>query len=149
MLTSVFSNNSSKTNNAVAHILSRIDFTKVSEQVQRGTRGNHSVYTVVLFDYVHSGIYDVVAEMERIPGTTWFIHDALEDIDVKNALSRLFVGDLNAYMYTRRKIDHSARGLEQLTKYRQCVVQVSLLPSPILNPEQVAQSGVEQLDLYD
>lgn len=97
----------------------------------------HKVYRIVLFEYVHSGIYDTVVEMERVPGTTRFIHDVLNHNEVKNALRSLFADKPNMRLYSRRKIDETKEGPESLTNYRQYVLRISpeSLPSPILNPE--------------
>jgi hypothetical protein len=135
MLTSIFSNNSSQNSKAIAHVLSRVDFGKLSSALQHLDYNNNGVRNIVLFEYVHSGIYDTVAEMERIPGTTWFINDVLEDPIVKNSLQHLFANTPGTELYTRRKIDYSVDGPQRLTKYRQFVLRMSRMPSPVLNPE--------------
>jgi hypothetical protein len=133
MLTSTLSNNSSRTNSAIAHVIERVNFKKFSEDLRIASWYRYQTNTIVLFEYVHSGIYDVVAEMERIPDTTWFIHNALYDNEVENALKSLFANKPNMKLFSRRKLDIETR---QPTKYREYVLEIRPeLPSPILNPE--------------
>jgi len=136
MITSIFKNSSWQNNSGIAHVLSRIDFKKFNNALSVATWHQDHPHTIVLFEYIHSGIYDEIAEMERIPGTTQFIHDFLKDPEVENVLKSLFADKPNMLLFSRRKIDNTKSGSESLTKYRQYVLKICPeMPSPILNPE--------------
>ena len=130
MISSMLSNNTVNVAYGMTHILSRIDYDKLRMGLSRATRTSDS-FNIVLFEYVHSSVYDTIAEMERIPGTTQFIHNFLEKDEVKNILKMLFVSQPNMKLYTRRKMDN-----EELTKYRQVILNISPgMPSPIIDME--------------
>lgn len=136
MISSMLSNNTVNVAYGMSHILSRIDYDKLRGGLSRASRSSEPL-SIVLFEYVHSTVYDTIAEMERIPGTTQFIHNFLEKDEVKNILKALFVSQANMKVYTRRKTDG-----EELTKYRQVILRVLPgPPSPIID--------VEDLDSVD
>lgn len=146
MLTSILSNSSPQNSSGLAHILSRVDYNKLNTSLALASVRRNSVHTIVLFEYVHSGVYDTIAEMERIPGTTRFIHDFLKDNEVENALKGIFATKPNMKIYSRRKVDAGS-----LTKHRQYVLKIwpEFPPSPILNPEEHPLYAAEVFDLYD
>jgi hypothetical protein len=82
-------------------------------------------YTIVLFEYVNSGINDTIAQIERLPGTTKSIHETLNDIRCMARLHELFIVNENMRLYTRRKIDNSNPRCEELTNVRQVVVAIA------------------------
>ena len=131
MITSILSNNPSIAN-GMAHVLSRIDYKKLNNGLRYAEKNADSHHLIVLFEYVNSGIYDTIAEIERIPGTTCAIHEFLQNPDVLLAL-RSLLGTLPRYnIYTRRKMDRNEKGELDFTKHRQLVLYVGPeLPSLI------------------
>jgi hypothetical protein len=148
MINTILSNSSHQNSSGIAHILSRIDYYRLNTGLAVAKWKPNQVHKIVLFEYVHSGIYDTIAEIERIPGTTRFIHDVLKDNEVENALRSLFADKPNMKLYSRRKIDDTKTGSESLTKYREYVLQVSLEspPSTILSPEDYYEDRIDFRD---
>ena len=131
MITSILSNNASIAN-GMAHILSRINYKKLNHGLRYAEQNADSYHVIVLFEYVNSGIYDTIAEIERIPGTTLAIHEFLTMPEVRNALDSLLANAPNMKIYTRRKMNYDAEGDASFTKYRQFVLYVGPdLPSLI------------------
>jgi hypothetical protein len=148
MITTILSNSSAQNSNAIVHILSRIDYKALNTGLAIAIWKPNQVHRIVLFEYVHSGIYDTIAEIERLPGTTRLIHDVLKDNEVENALRSLFADKPNMKLYTRRKIDYTKEGPEGLTKYRQYVLSISpeSPPSTILSPEEDYEDRIDFRD---
>ena len=133
MITSTLNNADLTTAKCVTHILSRIDYVRLSRMLARAKENTHRDHTTALLEYTHSTVHDTIAEMERIPGTSVFIHDFLERPDIQRMLQTLFATcPAMMIVYTRRKLD--ADGTP--TKTRQLVLRISTeLLSPILNHE--------------
>ena len=109
----------------VALILNKMDHRKYSQIIESAITHPHRSYTIVLFEYTHSGINDTIAHIERMPGTTKSIHDILSDTRCLTRLNELFIVNSGMRLFTRRKIDHTKPfGHEQVTKIRQVVVAI-------------------------
>ena len=116
----------------MAHVLSRIDYKKLNKGLRYAEQNADEHHVIVLFEYVNSGIYDTIAEIERIPGTTLAIHEFLNMPEVRNALDSLLATAPNHKIYTRRKMIHHLEGQDGFTKYRQFVLYIGPeLPSLI------------------
>lgn len=129
MLSSIFSNGNARFNRGIAHVLSRIDYDALQRGVYNASKNPDKTHTIVLFEYVNSCVYERIAEKERIPETTQYIHEFLSQPEVDIALKSLFTGKSNIKLYTRRKQD----GAGVFTKYRQLIIRIlPEMPSPIL-----------------
>lgn len=147
MIPSVLSCNANNSR-GMAHILSAIDYKKLSRQLRYAAAHADDNHTIILLEYVHSGIYDTIAEIERIPGTTQPINDFLLKPEVENALKSLFVSADNMRIYTRRKYVYKADGSYDLAKQRQLILYISAdLPSLI--PPQADPWGTSYTDVID
>lgn len=129
-----------------AQLLSNIDYAKMSRVLRNPV--HNQTHKVVLLEYVNSGCYEIMAEFQRIPGTTITIDDFLNRQDTKDALNTLFANKPNMMIYTRRKIKYNQDGSTNLTKFKQLVLKITpVVPSPILNPEDEVEDEVEEFDL--
>lgn len=129
MLQTIFSSGNARFNRSLAHVLSRIDYDAVQRGIYNASKNPDKTHTVVLFEYVNSCIYERIAEKERIPETTQYIHEFLSEPQADIALKSLLTGTSNIKLYTRRKQD----GAGVFTKYRQLILRIlPSMPSPIL-----------------
>jgi hypothetical protein len=109
----------------IAHILNSMDHKKYKKTIESAITYPHRKYTFVLLEYIHSGTNDRIAQVERLPDTTTYIHDILKDGRVISRLNDLFIVNPNMRIHNRRKIDFSKPfGPEQLTKTRQLVLTI-------------------------
>lgn len=109
----------------ISHVLNSMDHGKYTQIIETAMAYPNQMYTFVLFEYTHSGIEDRIAHVERLPGTTTPIHDALKDIRCINKLNELFTLNANMRLFTRRKFDFNKPfGPEQVTNVRQLVVRI-------------------------
>lgn len=133
MMSSILSN--ANIGSGLAYILSKINYTKLRTQLRfAGTHADED-HTIVLFEYIHSSVYDTIAQFERIPGTVKIIQNFLDRTDVKDALKSIFVSGENMKIYTRRKREYKNDGSFDLLKERQLVLHISAeLPSLISPP---------------
>ncbi len=138
MLSSILSNSNPDVNRELSHILSRIDYNNLSSRLMMANWRPNRAHRIILFEYVHSPVHDVIAQMERIPGTTRLIHDSLMSPCVKSALHSLLVSSLTMSIYTRRKIDPG----NTITKYRQLILEILPEAPSTIFPE-------EELDEYE
>jgi hypothetical protein len=111
--------------NCVAHVLNSMDHAKYMRTIESAMAYPDQIYTLVLFEYTHSGINDTIAQVERMPGTTTSIHDTLKDSRCVAQLNELFIVNSNMRLFTRRKFDFNKPfGREQITNIRQLVLRI-------------------------
>jgi hypothetical protein len=113
---------SNKFVSAMGYIMQKIDWLNYSKVFNKAYSNPRQKHTAVLFEYVHSGIDDEIAMMQRIPGTTTTVEDVLHNAEIIKALNKTLVCDKNIQWYTRRKRDFLKEGLEQLTNKRELIV---------------------------
>lgn len=124
----------------LAHILGRIDYDAIVKGLKKQQNGST---VVVLMEYVHSGVYETIAEIERFPGTTYPVDLALNHSILKYYLVKLFGDKPGMKVYTRRKIDFSKPGMDGLTKYKQLVLRLDEMPSAV---QSVATTECEDVE---
>ena len=128
MISEVFNRSNSRVNVALSHVLQRVNYENLSTGLMNSLYHPADTHNIVLFEYIHSTINDTIAEMERIPGTSYFIHDMLQVHEMEQAMKTLFATKPNMRLYSRRRLDDRGR----LTKYMQYTLVVfPEVPSPI------------------
>ena len=123
----------------IAYLLNKMDHKKYSQTVERAIMHPNQKYTVVLFEYVHSGVNDTIAHVERLPGTTKSIHDTINDVRCMARLHDLFIVNPSMHLYTRRKFDNSKPFHEQTTNLRQVVVTIG--PYAFASPRAMSEDS--------
>lgn len=108
----------------ISHVLNKMDHKKYVQTVETAVTHPERRYTIVLFEYVNSGINDTIAQIERLPGTTKSIHDTINDIRCMARLHELFIVNESMRLYTRRKFDNTKPFHQQTTNIRQVVVTI-------------------------
>lgn len=119
MLTGIYHPNAVSA--CVGHILSKIDYNKLTYAVENAVLNSDKEHRVVVFEYVHSGIIDSIAQIERVPGTIIPIHDVLSSYECITRLDSLLRVPGKTSWYSRRKIDHA---IGELTIKRQLVLLI-------------------------
>lgn len=143
MISEVFHSSNSRVNVTLSHVLTRVNYENLSTGLMNTLYSPADTHTIVLFEYVHSGLYDTIAEMERVPGTPYFLHDMLQVHEMEQAMKTLFATQPNMRLYTRRKIDAEGR----FTKYREYVLIVyPEMPSPIHRADTSSVGSMFDLD---
>jgi hypothetical protein len=127
----------------IAHLLNKMDHKKYAETVQTAIVRPSQKYTVVLFEYVHSGVNDTIAHVERLPGTTKSIHETINDLRCMSRLHDLFIVNASMRLYTRRKFDNTKPFHEQTTNIRQVVVTIG--PYAFARPRVMSEESYEDM----
>lgn len=134
----------------MAYVLSRVNYKNLYKGLNLAKEFPKETHTIVLFSYIHSSVYDTIAQMERIPETTQFLHTFLARSDVNLNLLKLFAMDRNSKLYTRRHIDHTREGVDSLTKFRELVLQIDPEDDIPTLPSSISEEDDDEMPpLYD
>ena len=143
MISEIFRQTNTRISTTISHVLTRVNYENLSNGLMETLYHPSEIHTIVLFEYVHSGVYDTIAEMERVPGTPYFLHDMLQVHEMEQAMKTLFATKPNMRLYTRRKTDAQGR----MTKYREYVLVVyPEMPSPIQRADTGSIGSMFDLD---
>jgi hypothetical protein len=105
----------------LAGIMTKVDWPAFATALRKAKGNPTKKHYAVLFDYVYSCVHEPIAMIEKVKGMSVSVHDAIQHPKIDEWLMNTFCTG-NCQIYTRRKMDFTKTGMEQITHIRQLLV---------------------------